>query len=922
MTITRISLTPLQAAIAADATILVPNNRIRDALLHAYAENCETAVFRTPTILGIDVWVRRVWELAASHGIAEFTGKQPISSTEESFLWMEIIEASLDAVPLLNPEETARAVSHAYQLLRQWKLEELQGDVLASYRVIPDIAVFLDWKAKFEAECEARQLISLADCLKVINQHCRETGALPLKNQFCLYSFLTPPPLYADLFAALEQHHMVSRVNPSLPEAKLQGKHFQFESWRDELNACCEWATSLLKTAPTAHIGIVGELDEIRMGEVRRRLNRALQPESVLQFDGSANWINSTQPETRLSDEAVIHDGLLLLGLLREEQVSEDLCRLLRSPFVLPVEGMPHARLNLERQLRRHVSDRSQLSELQYFASREDKDYYCPELVAALTGVRERLRRQPQRITPLGWSQLFSQVLADFGWPGNSLTAYQQRVVEQWRELLQQFVQLTPVVGAIDINKALTSLRSMCTRATASHGFSPGFNLSLYSLEEAAGLEFDYVWLLNMNDQVWPPAIAPTPFLPYNLQRDNRMPGSHSEVQYEFAVGIFESLCHSVKHELRSSHHQTDEDQEFRPSSFVTGFEQHQGETDTHALLESFYGKAHYGQQVLEEIADDAEVPLLPSSESLGGHQVLSNQSSCPFRAFALHRLHAAPLQAFSTGLSKMARGSAMHRALEYLFQQIDSQQTLHTLPDSQLKSLCESAAEQAVGYLTRNYKALMTPRIQALELSRTRELLLKFLQTHDAESGRADYRVLELEKKHHWVHNDLHFNLVIDRLDQLADGSLAVIDYKTGKASPGSSTWLADRPEDLQIPFYFTAMSELSSAPVNAVALAHVNASRLDYAGLAAGQDFHQRIKPTEEASQVKTAWPELTRQFQSQISRFATDFKNGLTLVDPANGNSTCRYCELAGLCRIDEAETGRVESLQPDSFGGGDA
>ena len=129
-----------------------------------------------------------------------------------------------------------------------------------------------------------------------------------------------------------------------------------------------------------------------------------------------------------------------------------------------------------------------------------------------------------------------------------------------------------------------------------------------------------------------------------------------------------------------------------------------------------------------------------------------------------------------------------MHRALEYLFQQIDNQQSLQALGDAQLQSLCEKAAEQAVGYLTRNHKALMTPRFQSLELSRTRELLLKFLRGQDAESGRAEYRVIELEQKHHWVHNDLHFNLVIDRLDQLADGSFAVIDYKTGKASPGSS--------------------------------------------------------------------------------------------------------------------------------------
>lgn len=921
MTIQRISLEPLESAIAANATILVPNSRIRDALLHAYAERCQTEVFRSPKILGIDVWVRQVWDIAASHGIPAFAGKQPISSTEESFLWMEIIEAAKDKVPLLNPEETARAVSHAYQLLRQWQLEENQGDVLTSHRVIPDIAVFLDWKAEFEAECERKQLISLADCLKVINRHCLNVGPLPLRNDFCLYSFLSPPPLYAELFAALDKHHNVQRVNAEQPITGVRGQHFKYDTWRDEISACCGWVEATLRTSPNAHIGIVGELDETRMREVKRHLNQTLDPQLLLQFDVAPRHMNSSQADAKLSDETLIHDGLLLLGLIREEQLSEELCRLLRSPFLLAEQTDWQARFKLERHLRRQLSDRCRLSELQFFAGREDKDYFCPELTAALTRLSERMRREPSRLSPLRWSQLFTQILADLGWPGSQLSSYQRRVVEQWQEVLQQFAQLTPVIGAIDINKALTSLRSLVSRADASQGFNPAVNLSLYSLEEAAGLEFDYLWLLNMNDQVWPPSIAPSPFLPYNLQRDNQMPASHSEVQYEFAIGIFTNLCRSVKSELRSSHHQTDDDEEFRPSSFVSRFEQFTAEPGEQIILKSFYGKQHFRQQLLVQVEDDVEIPLEVTTESLGGHQVLSNQSSCPFRAFALHRLRAAPLQPFSTGLSKMARGSAMHIALEHLFKHTSNQEALVKLTETQIEALCTQSAEQAVGYLTRNHKALMSPRFQSIEIERTASLLKRFLTAPEAEAGRSTYRVLELEQKHHWVHNELHFNLVVDRVDELPDGSLAVIDYKTGKSSPSSATWLADRPEDLQIPFYFAAMAEMRGAPVKAVALAHVNAARIDYTGLSADSAFHDRIKPTEEERGVKQPWSELTQLFTSQISRFSSEFKAGLARVDPANGNVTCRYCELAGLCRIDEAETGRVESLQADTAGGGD-
>ena len=154
--VNRISLEPLQHAFSKGATILVPNNRLRDALIDSYAISQTKDVFATPSVISIDVWIREIWEEIAHQGVPPFAELLPVSSSEEFFLWTSILENARSNTPLLNQEETARSVSHAYQLLRQWKLEELHLDTLLSFRMLPDIAVFLDWKNQFEALCQKK----------------------------------------------------------------------------------------------------------------------------------------------------------------------------------------------------------------------------------------------------------------------------------------------------------------------------------------------------------------------------------------------------------------------------------------------------------------------------------------------------------------------------------------------------------------------------------------------------------------------------------------------------------------------------------------------------------------------------------------------------------------------------------------------
>ena len=56
-----------------------------------------------------------------------------------------------------------------------------------------------------------------------------------------------------------------------------------------------------------------------------------------------------------------------------------------------------------------------------------------------------------------------------------------------------------------------------------------------------------------------------------------------------------------------------------------------------------------------------------------------------------------------------------------------------------------------------------------------------------------------ETEAKHPVSLAGITFNLRIDRVDRLNDGSLLVIDYKTGNVSP--KTWELPRPDDCAAP-------------------------------------------------------------------------------------------------------------------------
>ena len=963
MSVKRFNTENLQADLADGVLILTPNHRISTAILDAYAAQLKTDSWITPRVYPVDLWIKRLWLALANQAVSPCCEFQILESAEEFLIWSGVIEDSLPKFPLLNPDETAALASRAYQDLRQWSLDE---DVcsLHQYQSIPDVMVFAEWQRLFQDRCKDAGLITLVDAIKLLIELITsdaESIDIEIPPRLVTVNFYQPPPLYQSLFDCIaDRRDLVAFHSEGGAATKACVRH-EFSDARFELAACADWIIESAAVDASLHIGIISNQDGAYTDELQRILADRLAPSALIELSKTTAVVNSNQPGPGLIDSGLINDALLLLNLNLEQQDSEEFCRLLQSPHMpgsqlrsnkdsateagaideIDERSELEARLQMQLLMRQIMSTQSAATDLSRIMNTEGKPYHCPQFASAMLEARTCFRRLAEKNTPRVWARLFTQQLEIFGWPGTRQTSAQQDLLREWQQLLSQFASSGRILGKIGFQTALAKIRALClNRSKVVHSQSK-CQVSLYTPEEALGLSFSHLWFLGFDDQSWPPAARPSPFLPHALQRQLELPNSNSELQYQQSSLQFGLLCDATSLSIVASHHLLADDQSLRPSNFILRFPLQVADRRPDKLeTPNSYGRLTQ-KTPLQEVAD-SEPPQLTQEESVrGGHSIISKQSSCPFRAFASHRLHAYELREFESGLSSMARGTAMHQALEHLFRRLDSSAALAALDEDERQRLLEDSSALAIEQLSSRYPEVMTPRFREIERDRMQALLQRFLRL---ESERPDFTTVAWEFEQPWQLHDktteqgghgLRLNLQIDRVDRLADGSLALIDYKTGALSPNKRDWLEDSSEDMQLPVYYCALSHSTAqwesgantqesgkdkenenakqkaAPITALSIAHVNVAKIAYSGISRKQNFHKSIKAYNHDGKQALDWTALTAFWESRVNVLASDFSKGVANVSPAHAVSSCRYCGLDSLCRIRELSAGSAAS-----------
>jgi probable DNA repair protein len=466
------------------------------------------------------------------------------------------------------------------------------------------------------------------------------------------------------------------------------------------------------------------------------------------------------------------------------------------------------------------------------------------------------------------------------GWPGaRGLDSYEYQAVEGWKDLLSEFSRLDTVLADLDFGAAFERLKELANQ-TGFGAEEVEEPVQVMGMLESVGSRFDALWVGGLHDMAWPPTVRPNPFLPLSLQRKARMPNSSVDLQYALARRMNGRLLRSAD-EVICSYPTTDGEASLRPSPFLAGI----AEVQMPGFVSlSFSASRSAGLEMLE---GDAAPPLGEDRFVKGGMSVIADQSACPFKAFARHRLGARGLGEVEPGLTALERGNVTHLALQTIWETLRSQDRLLKIDVEDLCALViqsvQAALKEKLGDASKSLA-----KTQELEVRRLSKLLITWLEL---ERNRPPFEAWQLEARQRYNLGGVELDIRADRVDRYKNGSLAILDYKTGISS-NTKHWDTDRPKAPQLPIYSITMTE----PVSTIAFAQLAAGELKLIGTSECGDSKMR---KGEPGQIER-WREI-------LPKLGQEFVEGRSVVDPADG--ACQFCDLKGLCRV--AETGKESS-----------
>jgi probable DNA repair protein len=595
-----------------------------------------------------------------------------------------------------------------------------------------------------------------------------------------------------------------------------------------------------------------------------------------------------------LADMPVIHAALLLLSMLLPVRPEFNaLSQMLCSPFMGGSESEMAARTRLELRLR-EFGEQLALERMMILA-RHQTD--VPQLVAALESALEWKRQQPPRQLPSAWARGFANTLRLFGWPGERTPdSAEHQTLDAFRDLLGELAQLDAFSGALDLGEALSRL----TRLAAQRLFQPATEdvpVQVMGVLEASGLRFDHLWIAGWSDAAWPASPRPHPLIPASVQRRNGMPHSSAQHELEFAQQLTARLLASAP-EVIVSAPQRDADQELRPSPLIAGLSEVKIEAIPQRDVPSSAAYLLAAALPLEILDDDCG-PALTRPEVHGGTAVLKSQAACAFQAFAQFRLGATPMTAPGPGLDRADRGSLLHKVLSRIFAELRDHAAIAALDAARQEAVLTACVDAEIRQAHAKRPEIFSAQFAALERERLLRLLREWLVI---ERARAPFTVEQREYPRAVNLGPLQLTTRVDRLDRLADGRHAVIDYKTGDVNP--SAWQSDRPDEPQLPCYAVTASE----PVAAVLFGVLRPGDTGYrgyaqhAGTVPGAIGFDELKHSPDGCD---SWEALLAHWRAVLTRLAEDYAGGAAQVAPKDRNRTCRLCHLAPLCRIDEVQ-----------------
>ncbi len=852
-------------------TTLTANRRLAAYLIEQSDHKLQALgkqVWQSPDILPLSAWLKRCYSEVQLSDVV-------LNDTQAHILWEQIIQNSPTGSALLNQSSTAEQACQAWNLLQLYGLS--CDDLLPAESL--EIETFYHWANAFEEACTKRQWLCSS---QIVNQliPILQNNRLKVADKIKIVGFDYLPIEIQRLSLTLQSQCeiIIENFRTPAPSQSLIACTDQ----KNELTQLANWAHTTWQQNPNSHIGcIIPNLTAIR-GQVQHIFK---------EFFPNSSDINISAGES-FSQFAIIEDALTLLKLGKKQLNWQSISRILLSPHIGNAETEMYQRALCDAALREHSETEIHIRQIIACVKQTEENYHCPLLAQHLDRYLSTCKNINEDRLPSQWADLFTLQLQTIGWPGQrNLDSLQYQLVQRWHSLLQEFSALDWVLNHINFTSALQHLQSLAQRTLFQAQTTDNPRVQVLGILEAAGMNFDQLWVMGMTDEQWPAPAKLNPFLPITLQRQYKMPHSSAQRELHFAKQVIERLIHSSD-KVIFSYAEQDGDRELNPSSLIKDIQ------PGNINLPEFTSQAtRIFQSKQIEIVEFDKAPAVTANENLkGGSGILQAQSACPFQAFARYRLNARKLCDPQVGLDAAERGSLIHLALAFVWHRLENQQNLITISKTELKQLVSEAAENAIRKIAQKRHLTFKPRFRALEKSRLEQRIQSWLEL---EKERPDFTVVAEEQWQNTQISGLNLHLQVDRRDRLPDGSEIIIDYKTGL--PTINDWLGERLVQPQLPLYCVA----SDKKIVGVVFGQLRPNDMRFKGITKFADLIPGTKTLEQMQKQTSlsSWTDLQTTWREQLTELADEFSQGIASVTPWNPLKSCQYCELQELCRIHE-------------------
>ncbi len=864
-------------------TVVTPTRRLAHYLKERWNDRCAKqglTVWRTPDIVTWDGLIERA--VARDRQRGRLQGRW-LGARAAQIKWDRIVRSDAELPGVASLEGIASRAYLSWRRLNEYLIPVAALDEPAT----PESRAFSRWVRRYTRWLAAGQWIESSGAARQVSAE-----ALGPHLHLTGFEVLTPAQR-----AFLERIAAAGVCIEQSAGAQRSGRRARVScaDFAAEIDTAARWAASRLQREPELRLAIV--VPELRSEReaVRRSLARVLAPASTLvggpQEPADLFELASAAPLLRAP---LVLAALDLLGAMIEPGSEAAVDAVLRNPFLRGADAEASARACLDAWRRSHRSGTFDLRDL----CRQAGLRRCPELALALNAGFSEMESWPEVAAVSHWAENFFKLLSVSGWPGRQLDGREYQAQQRWQELLAEFGSVEEVVGRLPAREALKLLRQMTAQVLFEPEQSRG-PLLVIDPETCAGMQFDGLWLCGLDASRWPPAAQPDPFLPLNWQAQCEVPGSTAQACLEEAQRLLGRLARSADEVIVSVPMQNN-GASLQPSPLVADWPVEEPGADW--TVASVTAEI-FGCRESLQCLDDSLMPEITTAKAAGGARALELQAACGFRAQAELRLGARPLEEPAPWLDARTRGALVHQALEDLWRQIGDSASLSCLSHNALVDILDGVIERRLSVALHDADAV-TRQLLAIEAGWLTERILELLEI---DRRREPFSIADLEERAPVRIGGLDLALRPDRIDRLADGSLAVIDYKTGGTAE-TAAWFDERPGQPQLPLYVAAAG---AEDVSAVAFARLRAGQTGYQGIARAPGVFDELECFGRKGRTKAFddWPTMLSVWRQRLEALAREHREGdarLALI-PAKA---CVYCSLSSLCRKSEL-TERIEA-----------